>query len=77
MGVGFVGFGGFFGERKAGHDVIDDGKGIAVDLFADRCGIFLVYDGEDGVCMGMIDKLVWKERMQQRFDRRVGRVEVE
>ena len=70
-GMGVEHFGRLFGERETGHDIGHDRQPVAEDL-ADR-GFRLgqVGEREEGGGMGVVDKGVGQEGVQQGFHRRV------
>ena len=60
------------GQVEAGHHIGND-DAVGEDLGDQRLADRLVGQRDDGVGMGVIDVLGWDQRMQDRFDRRVGR----
>ena len=67
-----VGGGGGQGQVKAGHHIGHQGNPIAIDLAANRFGIGLVGQGQQGNRMGVVDVGVGQEGMQQGLHRRIG-----
>jgi hypothetical protein len=70
-------FVGFLGECEAWHHVGHQGGALAVDVGRERLAIGLVGQRQHGVGMGVVDELVRQEGVQQRLDRRVGRLAVQ
>ena len=70
-------FVGFLGEREARHDVGHQCGALAVDVGRQRLAVGLVGQRQHGVGMGVVDELVRQEGVQQRLDRRVGRLAVQ
>ncbi len=63
----------FLGEIEARHDVAHEAHAAVVNLFAQIPAVRLIDDAEHGGGMGVVDEGVRDERVQQRFDRRIGR----
>ena len=72
-GGALVEIGAGLGQGEARHHIGHQHHPLAVDLAADRFGIGLIRQGQQGRGMGVIDEGVRQEGMQQRLDRRVGR----
>ena len=64
---------GFLGEPESGHQVGHDTKPPVIDFAANRGAVRLIGEAEHRCRMGVIDKFLWQEGMQQGLDRRIRR----
>ena len=71
LGIVFVGLGRELRKRETRHDVGHHGEPVSIDFFADRFRVRLVDQRKNRVRVGVIDKLVGKEPVQEGFDRGV------
>ena len=67
----------FLRERKARHDVGHEAKTVTEGLLTQGFAVRLVDQAQDRSGMCMIDELLRQERVQERFDRRVGRLRID
>ena len=77
VGVGAGDLGGLPGEREPRHDVGHQRRALAVEIGRQLGAVGLVGQRQHSVGMRMVDELVRQEGVQQRLDRRVGRLAVE
>ncbi len=77
IGIGGEDLRGLLGQVEARHDVGHERRASAIDLAADLVAVGLVGDREHRVRVGVVDKLVRQEGMQQGLDRWVGRRRIE
>ena len=75
--VGVENIGGGFGEREARHHIGHEAHFGAEDIRAHGAALALVGDRQNGGRMGVVDEFMRQEGVQQRLDRRIGRIGIE
>ena len=66
-----------FGQIEPRHDVRHHAQLVSVNFPADFFRVGLVGDHQNGVGVRMVDEFVRQKRVQERFDRRIGRRRVQ